>query len=101
MKTPRILPSGYGREADHNMFHGGTIFRDAASKYIFVKNQVSLGAGETVAVKREFEDWLWGEARVFVKQYHSDNDVFKAEMFTDSCKEDGQHQSVSRVCALH
>ena len=56
VKTPGKLPSGYGREADHNMFHGGTIFRDAASKYIFVKNQVSLGAGETVAAKREFKE---------------------------------------------
>jgi hypothetical protein len=26
------------------MFHGGTIFTDAASKYIHVSNQVSLGA---------------------------------------------------------
>ena len=101
VKTPGRLPSGYGREADHNMFHGGTIFRDAASKYIFVKNQVSLGAGETVTAKREFEEWLWEEARVSVKHYHSDNGVFKAEMFTDSCKEDGQTQSFSGVGAQH
>ena len=56
VKTPGRLPSGYIREADHNMFHGETIFRDAASKYIFVKNQVSLGASKLVATKREFEE---------------------------------------------
>ena len=26
--TPGRLPTGYGREHAHNMFHGGTIFRD-------------------------------------------------------------------------
>ena len=83
------------------MFNGGTIFRDAASKYTFVKNQVSLGAGKTVTAKREFEEWLWEGARVSVKYYHSNNGVFRAEMFTDSCKEDGQTQSFSGVGAQY
>jgi hypothetical protein len=56
VKTPGILPSVYRREADHNMFHGGTIFRGVAPKYMFVKKQVSLGAGETVTSKKEFEE---------------------------------------------
>ena len=83
------------------MFHGGTIFRDAASKYIYVRNQVSLGAGETVTAKREFEDFLWETARVSVKHYHSDNGVFTAEMFKESCKEDGQTQSFCGIGAQH
>ncbi len=29
--TPGWLFSGYGRDAQHNRFHGGTIFSDAAS----------------------------------------------------------------------
>ena len=33
-------------------------FRDAASKVIFVENQVSLGAGDTVTSKLRFEEWL-------------------------------------------
>ena len=82
-KTRGRLPSGYGQKADHNMFHGGTIFRDTNSKYIFAKNQVSLGACETVAAKRGVEEWIWEEARVAVKYYHSNNCVFKAEMITD------------------
>ena len=32
VKEPGRLPTGFGREAEHNMFHGGTIFRDACSK---------------------------------------------------------------------
>ena len=59
VKTPGCLPSGYGQESNVNMFHGGTIFWDAASKIIHVKNQVSLGAGETLASKVSFEQWLW------------------------------------------
>ena len=65
------------------------------------KRQVSLGAGETVTAKREFEEWLWEEARVAVKHYHSDNGVFKSEYFTQSCSEDGQTQSFSGVGAQH
>ena len=56
VKTPGRLPTGFGRESITNMFHGGTIFRDAASKYIHVQNQVSLGAGETVNAKVGFEE---------------------------------------------
>ena len=101
VKEPGRLPTGFGREAEHNMFHGGTIFRDACSKYIFIKNQVSLGAGETISAKNEFETWLWDTARVAVKHYHSDNGVFTAESFTDSCKEEGQSQTFSGVGAQH
>ena len=101
VKNPGRLPTGYGRESDTNMYHGGTLFRDAAYKYIYIRNQVSLGAGETVAAKREFEEWLYEEARVAVKHYHSDNGVFNAETFTASCEEDGQTQSFSGVGAQH
>ncbi len=46
--TPGQLFSGYGHEAQHNWFHGGTIFNYAASGAIWVEHQVSLGAGEII-----------------------------------------------------
>jgi hypothetical protein len=49
--TPGWLFYGYGREAQHNQFHGGTIFNDAASGAIWVEHQVSFGAGETICAK--------------------------------------------------
>ena len=101
VKTPGRLPGGFGREADHNCFHGGTIFRDAASKYIHVQNQVSLGAGETVNAKLGFEEWLWEETRRKVSHYHSDNGVFQAKEFVEACKEDKQSQSFCGVGAKH
>ena len=66
------------------MYHGGTISRDAASKYIHVKNQVSLGAGETTMVKLKFEQWLWEQTQAAAKHYDSDNGIFQAKRFTDS-----------------
>eukprot|EP00957_Ditylum_brightwellii_P040099 3034853-Ditylum_brightwellii.AAC.1 len=51
VRTPGRLPSGYGREAAEKRFHGGTIFRDAATGIIWIENQVSLGANETVMAK--------------------------------------------------
>ena len=56
--TPGRLIDGYGKEAEQNMYHGGTIFRDAALKYIHVEKQISLGAGETTIAKLKFEEWL-------------------------------------------
>ena len=58
VKTPGRLPSGFGRS--QSKATGGTIFRDAASKAIFVENQVTLGASETVMAKSKFEQWVVG-----------------------------------------
>lgn len=62
VKTLSPLPTGFGRESYTNMYHGGTIFRDAASKYIHVSNQISLGAGETINSNLAFKEWLWEAA---------------------------------------
>ena len=83
------------------MYHGGTIFRDAASKYIHVENQISLGAGKTLNAKLKFEQWLWEQARASVKHYHSYNGIFQVKIFTDSCKKEGQTQSFSGVGPQH
>ena len=83
------------------MYHGGTIVWDTASKNIHTQNQVSLCAGETVMANNDFESWLWEEARVTVKHYHSDNGVFTAALFKEACDEDGQTQSFSGVGAQH
>jgi hypothetical protein len=71
--TPGQLFSGYGHEAQHNRFHGGTIFNDAASGAIWVEHQVSLGAGETICAMERFEEWLYELSCVEVARYHSDN----------------------------
>ena len=81
VKTPGRLPTGYGREAKSNRYQGVTIFNDASTGIIWVENQVSLGAFETISSKSRFEEWLWKLAYVEIKQYCSDNGVFTAEEF--------------------
>jgi hypothetical protein len=61
-RTPGQLPSGYGCEGCNGRFHGGTIYNDAASGLIWVENQVSLGASETIMGKECFEQWLYDTA---------------------------------------
>ena len=101
VNTPGRLLSGYGRDAQQNCYHGGTIFQDAASNLVRVQNQVSLGAGETVMGKTAFEDWIWDLAGVLAKQYHSDNGIFASQHFRDDCTDKRQKQTFSGVGAKH
>ena len=101
VNTPGRLLSGYGREALHNRYHGGTIFNDAATGLIWIENQVTLGAGDTILAKESFEQWLRNKAWVEIKHLHSDNGVFTAKEFREDCKEKGQTQSFSGVGAQH
>lgn len=99
--TPGRRYEGFGREGVNNRFHGGTIFNDAATGAIWVENQVSLGAGETIGAKERFEEWMFEHATVDVKHIHSDNGVFAANEFRDDCKAKNQKQTFSGVGAHH
>ncbi len=79
--TPGRFFSGYGSEAQHNWFLGGTIFNDAALGAIWVEHKVSLGAGETICAKEKFEEWLYELSCIEVTRYHSNNGVFTAAEF--------------------
>ena len=76
VRMPGRIPYGYGHERLQNLFHGRTIYNDAASGLIWVDDQVSLGANETVLGKSRFEEWLWEQASAKISHYHSDNGVF-------------------------
>ncbi len=67
------LPSGYGCESCNGRFHNVTIYNDAASGLIWVENQVSLGASETIMGKERFEQWLYDIACIEVKHFHGNN----------------------------
>jgi hypothetical protein len=100
-RTPGQLPSGYGRENSNNRFHGGAIYNDTASGFIWVKNQVSLGSSETIMGKERFEQWLYDIACVEVKHFHGDNGIFSSEEYRLECFEKKQLQSFSGVGAQH
>ncbi len=100
-RTPGCLHEGYGRESADRRFQGGTVYNNAASGLIWVENQVSLGANQTVMGKSCFEQWLWDMAYAEVKHYHGNNGIFSAEKYCFECKEKGQSQSFSGVRAQH
>ena len=97
VKTPGCLPIVLSQESHTNKLHGGTIFRDAALKYIHMSNQVSLGAGETIS----FKEWLWEATQTSVKHYHSNNEVFTAHEFQEAYAEEKKTQTFSGVGAQH
>ena len=59
VRTHGRLPTGYGHKCHQNSFHGGIFYNDAASGLIWVENQVSLTANETVLGRLRYEEWLW------------------------------------------
>jgi hypothetical protein len=99
--TPGRLYTGFGREADHNSCHGGTISNDAASGAILIENQVSLGVGDTLNAKLRFEEWLYEHACAEVKHFHGDNGIFTAAEFHEDCLTKHQRQTFLGVGAKH
>ena len=45
--VPGRLPHTASREQEKNRYHGGSIFVDHASSFVFMRNQVSLQVGES------------------------------------------------------
>jgi hypothetical protein len=73
----------------------------AASGLIWVENQISLGANETVMGKAYFKQRLWDQFVSKDKNYHGNNGIFSAEEYHHDCTEKGQTQSSSGVSAQH
>jgi hypothetical protein len=46
-------------------------YTDAASNFVYVECQISMGAGETVMGKTRFEQMCWNLAGVTIKNFHS------------------------------
>ena len=100
VKVPGRLSNTAGKESLQLRYTGGTIVVDLASGFIFLRIQVSLGAGETVIAKEEFECFL-STYGITAKRYRGDNGVFKATLFTDHCICHKQEFDFSSVGAHH
>lgn len=68
--------SGFDRGDAHDKFEGGAIFQDAATGIIWVEYQLSLGAGETILAKDQFEELIWEIATTEISHLHSDNGIY-------------------------
>jgi hypothetical protein len=70
-------------------YHGGSIFADAATGYVFVSHQVGQTAAEALESKMRFEREA-ATCGVTVKMYHTDNGVFTSKEFMAELIEKGQ-----------
>ena len=73
------LPGRYynnrGSMSTHHTYGGGTIFYDAASRYISIHNQVGFTAEETIESKLAFEKDGYSVG-IKIKKYCTDNRVY-------------------------
>jgi hypothetical protein len=74
------LPHTYGRESQIQRYVGGTIGVDHATGYVFLRNQSTLKAGDTVRSVHEFEREALGHSVSF-KSFHADNFPFNSKDF--------------------
>ncbi len=95
------MSEGYGHKSKERHLKGGAIYYNAALGLIWVENQVSFGANETVMGKACFEQWLWDMAYAKVKHYHGNNGIFSAEEYRQECMDKEQSQSFSGIGAQH
>jgi hypothetical protein len=97
---PGRLPHTKGKELEKDHYTGGTIFVDHASVFIYVRNQVSLHAGETIVSKKLFET-LAQSYGVTIESYLADNVPFNSREFTQDLHSKGQKIDLSDVGAHH
>jgi len=83
----------------HNSeYSGGTVFYDAASKFLCVELQVGYTATETIKSKLRFERQAM-DVGVKVSSYHTDNGIYRSEEFLKELQAKGQGVKMSGVSA--
>ena len=83
---------------DIQAYNGGTIFVDAATRYIHLVHQVGFTAQETIKAKLLFEREA-SEVGVNVLDYHTDNGVYQSAEFLKELYNKGQGICMSGVSA--
>jgi hypothetical protein len=94
------LPHTKGKESKNSQYNGGTLFVDHASGYIFLRNQVSLTAGETLRAKKAFEQFA-SSVGVSLQQFRADNVPFNSAEFRRNLESNGQFITFSGTGAHH
>jgi len=87
--------SGIGQKQESS---GGTVFYDAASKYVCVEWQVGYTAVETIKSKLRFEQ-MSANTHVQVHAYHMDNGIYHSDEFLKEIQAKGQGIKMSGVSA--
>jgi hypothetical protein len=87
--VPGRLAHTYGKEKKRNKLTGGTIFVNHATGHVFIYNQVSAHAGETLIGKKKYER-LALDSGFSIQTYHADNGIFATKAFKAHCDYKGQ-----------
>jgi hypothetical protein len=98
--VPGRLAHTYGKEKKHDTLTDGKIFVDHATGHVFIYNQVSARADETLIGKNNYER-LALDSGVSVQTYHADNGIFATKAFRAHCDYKGQELEFSGVGAHH
>jgi hypothetical protein len=100
VSVPGRLAHTYGKEKKRDKLTGGTIFVDHATGHVFIYNQVSARAGETLIGKKKYER-LALDSGVSVQTYHADNVIFATKAVRAHCDYKCQELEFSGVGAHH
>ena len=98
--VPGRLLHTYGKEKVEEKQTGGTVWVDAASGFVAVDTQVSLGAAETLRSKAKFEREAH-RSGINILSYRADNGIYRSKEFMDDCKLKNQPIDFSGVGAHH
>ncbi|KAG7369081.1 reverse transcriptase RNA-dependent DNA polymerase [Nitzschia inconspicua] len=98
--VPGRLPHTAGKESLKDKYHGGTIFVDHATSFLFLVNQVSLRAGETIHSKVAFERFAHSCGHR-LQSFRADNMPFDSAEFKADLVAKNQTISLSGVGAHH
>ena len=98
-KIPGRLPNTYGREQEHNRYHGGTLFYDHYSGYIHIHCQIALQVGETLHGKHDFERFAELNG-VKIQHYQADNQPFDSHEWRVDLETHEQTISLSGIGVL-
>jgi hypothetical protein len=99
-KLPGRLPNTFGKEKTNLKYNGATLYTHHKSQFLFLHNQVSLRAGETLIGKNRLCK-IAAEFGIKVKHFHTDNHPFGSKEFMDDLELNEQTITFSGVGAHH
>jgi hypothetical protein len=77
-----------------------TVYVDQFTRFGYVHLQKTATAEETVEGKKAFEA-IARRSGIRIENYHADNGIFKANLWVEACRKEGQGMSYAGVNAHH
>ena len=98
--APSRLPHAHGKEHFDDHYHGGIMFVNHASGFIFLHNQISLRIGKTLQGKHEHEKFA-AQCGIKLKSFHANNHPFGTLKFINDLELQDQSIMFRGVRAHH